>query len=498
MKRLIYLVLSLFVFFSAGVTALAAECETYYIREMGMKIDIPEEFVVFTRDNVPTDSELAIWGWTLDEIRAYLKTNNLYLQAVNQDLSYEISISMVEKPLGYLNHFSENEISSALQSRKDLYTSSGDEWLGASVHHHQQTKFLKTDLKRFASGATVYAKEYFTIYEDKTISINLYSYVGEFDPSLDLKLEQIIDSVRFDSKPEYSLSREYCDEESGAVFQIPEGWRLIPHNTDFEGTQFCPMFVPHVFFLLTCTDIYSEYLEYYAERNTTPPFETRAEFDRIYSTRESACDTFNCEADDVQTVEYGDVVYYYTKSQRTLEQNGTPVVYLTRIENGYMYFFQYYGDKENTCYPGVEQMLAGAVYPTAEEESTTQTDSSDLFAPFHPSNLIFSLILTIAIYSLPIFIYRWCIRRYPVEKKKAKIIAIVYGIVSWIAMSAILFAIGEKDAAGGAVFLWGCINYYVLIGGKDRRKAKNDLRGTAQDEDPWTKSDRLGPGGEED
>ncbi len=476
MKRFFCLFFSIIVAFSLCATVRAEESRPVYLKEMGMEIVIPEEFAVFTRDNLPADWEMEIWGWPLDEIRTYLETNHLYLQAVNQNLFYEISIAMVEKPLGYLDHFSEDEISAALQSRREVYTSIGDEWLGSSVYQHRQTKFLTTDLKRFDSGTTVYAKEYFTVYADMTISINFHSYVGEFDPIYELLLEEIIDSVCFDKnlEPKRSPAREYCDEGAGAVFQISEGWKEIPTGDDFDGVQFSPDYDPDVIFLISSADIFSECEEEYERIGESSPFETRAAYDQASFTVDGAASALNCDVSEVDSVVYGGINYYYTERTVPLEVNGMtidhPVVYFVRIENGIMYFFQYFGERESEYFEDVEQMLASAEYPHADEQETTDAWLESYLDKFSPVNLLTSLILTVTIYSLPIFIYRWCIRRYPVDRKKAKIIVIVYGIISWIAMYAILFTITGKGTSGSAIFLWGWINYCVLTGGKDRRR----------------------------
>lgn len=76
-------------------------------------------------------------------------------------------------------------------------------------------------------------------------------------------------------------------------------------------------------------------------------------------------------------------------------------------------------------------------------------------------NTIISIFLTLIVYSLPIIIYRYAIRRKPVNPGTAKKITIIYAVIAFIAMFFILLFLGN-GAPGGAVVLWSFINYKIL------------------------------------
>lgn len=78
------------------------------------------------------------------------------------------------------------------------------------------------------------------------------------------------------------------------------------------------------------------------------------------------------------------------------------------------------------------------------------------------ANLIFSLIITAFIYSLPIAIYRYMIRREPVSARQGRKIAILYGLGSFALMSFILFLANGRSSAGYSIILWGSLNYFML------------------------------------
>lgn len=83
--------------------------------------------------------------------------------------------------------------------------------------------------------------------------------------------------------------------------------------------------------------------------------------------------------------------------------------------------------------------------------------------------LIMGILIVIAIYSLPIAIYRFAVIKAPLEKEKARTITIAYGVCAFLVMSVLLTLSGEGVAGASPVVLWSYVNYHVLIGGKDRR-----------------------------
>lgn len=83
---------------------------------------------------------------------------------------------------------------------------------------------------------------------------------------------------------------------------------------------------------------------------------------------------------------------------------------------------------------------------------------------------LINLLLTFLISTVPILIYRRFIARGPLEKKIAKIVAVLYGIVIFFVSSAILIFVanGEGTVSVYSVVLWSWINYRILISGFER------------------------------
>lgn len=128
---------------------------------------------------------------------------------------------------------------------------------------------------------------------------------------------------------------------------------------------------------------------------------------------------------------------------------------------------EFSGDDKNAYYKDFESLLGSVKYPAVQG-----IGSGDLRSEFSLVNILLSLLLTIAIYSVPIVIYRYGIAKKPIEKAKAKRITIIYAVMAFIVMSVLIFVINGSGAAGGAILLWSWINFKVLTGGKVQQEEK--------------------------
>ena len=76
------------------------------------------------------------------------------------------------------------------------------------------------------------------------------------------------------------------------------------------------------------------------------------------------------------------------------------------------------------------------------------------------------LAVTLAVVTLPVAIYRYFIRRYPVTKKASVLIALTYGVVCCIA-AAVYSHFTEHYYLMIGVILWSFVNYFILSSGRD-------------------------------
>ena len=87
-------------------------------------------------------------------------------------------------------------------------------------------------------------------------------------------------------------------------------------------------------------------------------------------------------------------------------------------------------------------------------------------------NFIVSLFVTITIYTLPVLIYRYGIKKEPISPKSGKIFTIVWAILGFFIMSMLLALLNGSIASGGGLILWSFVNYKILT--KDYGPAEED------------------------
>lgn len=80
------------------------------------------------------------------------------------------------------------------------------------------------------------------------------------------------------------------------------------------------------------------------------------------------------------------------------------------------------------------------------------------------ADIIFSLFVTVFVYSSPIIIYRYFIRKRPLGKGKSILVALGYGFVSAILMFLLLASVNGDDASlsKGASGFWFIMNFFML------------------------------------
>jgi len=304
MRKFFSAITCLFLLAYLSTTAYAAETIIYQLYELDMSIAIPSDYVVFTRDIKADDPNLSTYGLTKNYMTNLMETKNIYLNAWDKDLKFEIIVTMIDSSLGNFAELSESALNTLASSTKTEYANAGITLITYEIYQHSQTKFIKIYISQPFNGSTVYGLQYYTVYNNKAINITMQSYSGKISSSKETILKSIVDSAHFKTEPVKAMN------------------------------------------------------------------------------------------------------------------------------------------------------------------------SASLFSLY---DILFSLVVTVVVYSLPIIIYRYLIRKEPVEKKRAKIIVIIYGIISFIVMSALIFILNGSGVAGGAILLWSWINYKVLISGK-KKSAESEFQ----------------------
>lgn len=180
MKRFLYLVLTI-----ALVVTMLAGCSKpvvrgnentthYYIAELGISIEMPNDLIVFTRDVAEGDPNLELVGRTAEDILDEMETYDTYIMAFSKDLSCEFSLNV------YVGEGSENynkEKESTLVDAGKGWESDGtvDEYY--SVYVHDQTKFICSG--SWNNDSVIAYVEYYTEYNGNVVTLYALSYTDQ-------------------------------------------------------------------------------------------------------------------------------------------------------------------------------------------------------------------------------------------------------------------------------------------------------------------------------
>lgn len=259
-------------------------------------------------------------------------------------------------------------------------------------------------------------------------------------------------------------SNTYKDSTTGISFTIPHGWSQVPltEEREYIKVKYLPESNDGASIQFGCADIWDK----------------MSDSDKVGCSRSdinhsSTIDSYTKE-EILQMLGYDslgakiDTVYYdgieYLKIAADTEMSvfnvsaNVRMIILLRIDNGYWYQFVY-GDMDGKShFQEFEAMMNSVEYPTSTKTSYKNIDTNNYGnQQLDFSNLFLSVLITITIYSLPIIIYRYGIKKRALSEKKAKKITFIYGTIAFFVMAILL-----GGAPGGAIILWSFVNYKVL------------------------------------
>ncbi|HHZ00779.1 MAG TPA: zinc ribbon domain-containing protein [Tissierellia bacterium] len=460
--------------FSMTLSAYAAGTTEYTLDELGMTVSMPSGYIVFTRDINDYDPNLATYGLTKDSMSSLMNERNIYLNGWDEDINQEVIITMIDSPLIDFNLYSDTTLSTMATSFESEYESAGVTVIKSEIYQHSQAKFLKIYISQPNGDSTAYGLQYYTVYADKAINITMQSYSGQITSSEEAILKSIVDSAIFDTAPQTAeadytptSSFTYTDTKTQATFTVPANWVETPLSEERESidVKFTSLEEDGMSIMYGSFDVWSEMTA--SERSGY----SRSDVDNSIFTKSDIADIFGLSSNDIKLVTYGGNEYYTATVTSSTDAYGlsftVTITHMLLVNNGYMYWFQFSGASDNELYNDFESLLSSLKFATSDSKGALD-NSSDLTSQFSFGNILLSLLVTIIVYSLPIIIYRYAVRKAPVDRNKAKKITIIYGICAFVVMSALIIAINGSGAAGGAILLWSYVNYRVLTGGTSK------------------------------
>ena len=374
MRKMLVLIALISLLLSLSISVFA-ETDTYYLRELDVEVDIPSDYMVVTRDtpeNSPVFNEL---GMTKAETMEVFEERNIYLYAISNQYREEVVIDMVEDDTDNYNLYSDSEMLDWAEDWVDLFQQLGYLLYKYDVYHHDQAKFIK--LYYTDTDQTQHNLEYFTVYDNKHISITFTSYEGSLLSRQETAIKTIVDNIQFvpAALREETEPFVYTDQKNGLTFTVPANWQ---QDQFFETTEGLDVGFHSVrnsgdMIMYGSIDVW----------DTMTPLEktgiTRADVNNTFLTRDLAAIFCGTTTDKVSTVYFNGVEYYSGEANMDVDLYGITIpVKMTsviRIDNGWLYMFRFGGTSEDELYTDFVSLIKSAKYPNPAP--VTQSNPAD-------------------------------------------------------------------------------------------------------------------------
>lgn len=206
-KKILIVVLTFLMIFNTCLYALA-EDKSYEIKEAGITLSIPEEWVVFERIVDEFDENLELVNSSKEKLEEIFKERDIYLNAIMLPQNYEIVVNLNEfkgsQEIFDFNTFSEKELN--ILGKKLLEDNFPEEtgvaYSGYEIYNHSQAKFIVFDIIKNVDGQEIYGKQYYTIINGQALYITLYSYIGEIEEDKANEINNIVNTIKFEEVKE--------------------------------------------------------------------------------------------------------------------------------------------------------------------------------------------------------------------------------------------------------------------------------------------------------
>ena len=315
-----------------------------YLPALSMRVSVPDDWDVFTRNMDPDASVLKQYGETPESINDLLIPANIYLDAVPDGAQRELTIIMTENEIQDLSLF-DDETLDYMQVM-----------LGQRLEEQDITC---TDIRKRKIGEITYfiideentqdqyAVECFTIHDYRTVIVTLYSYgapVSDADRSM---LMHLLETAQYDVEPKVEILNKdagkgttlqgptYTDRYGTCTFTLPYGWSETHFTSDkqYLNVKFKRDDGSLDTIMFGVTDLYEEF-ELSEDENP------RSLVGDDLLTEEDLA-SMGFDPITVTTVSYNGIRYYQSEMQFAIGDESYGMYLLLACRNGYLYMFQF-------------------------------------------------------------------------------------------------------------------------------------------------------------
>lgn len=363
-----------------------ASTGTYHIDEMEITVTIPSGYSVITRDTPVYDSVFNTLGVSGTELISRFKTNGIYLNAVSNTNNEEIVITNMENILSNFALISDTALNTLASALVNEYTNQGIKVSKYDIYQHSQAKFVR--MYWYDAANYTYGLQYYTIYDNNAMNFTMRSYNGRISAEQERTIKAIVDSVKYDKAPpmvDEGADTEpfiYTDSDSGVKFTVPANWIEKEFNGEREylDAKFASTKEEGLIILFSSTDLWTEASP--ADRVGM----SRSDINNSLFSKADISEMVNTTEDNVSMFMYNGVEYYKCETSDDKEVHGlsfdVTMTYLMRVDNGWMYSFQFGGTSDHELYSDFESLMRSVEYPVQPTHETDIDGYDDNYSYF--------------------------------------------------------------------------------------------------------------------
>lgn len=183
----------------------AGDTNNFKFSDIDLSVKVPKELICFTRTTTNNNSYLEKLG--VDE--ASVLTNNMiankiYLEAVPEDVGYEIVVygNTASKNLGNLNELSEDEINSLYNEYVASQSAINNDNIKEELESSELIKindipYFVTNIHSVSNDVTVYSQKYYTVVRGYIYTYAIQSKTNRVSEDMTANAKSIISSASY-------------------------------------------------------------------------------------------------------------------------------------------------------------------------------------------------------------------------------------------------------------------------------------------------------------
>lgn len=365
MRKILIFLLSLSLVVGLALSVQAAS-EKYDVSEMDLSLEIPSEYIVFTREMEKDDPAWLDYGISKQDLMDQFTARHIYLNAVLPNGNEEIVVTMEENIITEFNGLGDTSLLMLASSLKDGYEEHGIFVSSYDIYHHPQLEFIRIYFN--TEDKTTYGLQYYTIYGGQAMNFTMRSYDGPISRTQENTIQNVVNSidlhfyVPIKSPFEETPAFVHIDPDTGTTFTVPANWSVQPFSKKREvlDIQFFCEEDPALMISYASNDLWTELT--FFERL----YMNRLKTEELLSSTEYIAEMMDIPESEISKKVFNDEDYYFIETSYATEMYGTnfsgKINQVIHIEDGWAYMFNFYGESGNPHFDEFVQLIKSVEY----------------------------------------------------------------------------------------------------------------------------------------